>query len=309
MISCVAFLHLVYYTIMPELPEVEIITMGMKDFLVGHKIRKAETDWSKSFRISHNQLNNQVLDSCITGLRRIGKMILIDLSSQTTLVIHLKLTGQLVYRRIMISEEIRNFGGGHPSASLVAKLPDKTTRVIFTLDKQAKLFFNDMRKFGWIKLLSTGLVKQTDFISKLGPDALTIGEKEFIHRLNQRRKCIKACLLDQSIIAGCGNIYADESLCLSGIHPQIPASHLKTRQLKILREKLQHVLKLSIEKGGSSSRNYVNASGERGRYLDFAYAYQRTGLPCRRCSNTIKRTVVAGRGTHYCAVCQKEEAS
>lgn len=290
---------------MPELPEVETVVLGLRDLLVGHRIEKIEFDWPKSFRVAQIQIKKFVLDSRIINLRRIGKMILIDLNNKNTLIIHLKLTGQLVYRQISGSKEVKRFGAGHPTKSLISHLPDKTTRVIFSLDRQASMFFNDLRKFGWIKIVPTDLVEESDSISKLGQDALEIGQKEFVQRFSERRKSIKACLLDQTIIAGCGNIYADESLWLSSIHPQVPACKLKQRQLKDLHENVQQVLNFSIKKGGSSSRNYINAVGEKGKYLDFVNVYQRTDLPCKRCQSSIKRIIVAGRGTHLCAKCQK----
>lgn len=290
---------------MPELPEVETVVTGLQDLLKGHRVQAVEHDWPKSFRITAREVKHSLIDACVIGLRRLGKMILIDLDNQYTLVIHLKMTGQLVYKRANNSEEVEGFGAGHPSSSLISKLPDKTTRALFRLDKQAILFFNDLRKFGWIKLLPTGLVEEADFISKLGPDALCISDKKFVQQFSGRNKSIKACLLDQTIIAGCGNIYADEALWRSGIHPAVPARRLAKGQLGQLRRNLQDILALSISKGGSSSRNYVNASGERGKYLDFVNVYQKAGQPCSKCANEIKRIIVAGRGTHICDICQK----
>lgn len=291
---------------MPELPEVETVVMGLRDLLLGHKIQKVETDWPASLRIDEHQIKANILDCKITGLQRIGKMILIHLASHNTLVIHLKLTGQLVYRQTTALNEVKLFGAGHPNKSLISALPDKTTRVIFNLDRKANLFFNDVRKFGWIKMLPTSSIHQADFISKLGPDALTITSKEFVQVLCKYRRSIKACLLDQTIVAGCGNIYADESLWLSRLHPQTPACNLNKDQLKMLHKQLQYVLKLSIKQGGSSSRNYVNALGAPGSYLDFVEVYQRTDQPCHRCHTPIKRIVVVNRGTHICSNCQRQ---
>ena len=293
---------------MPELPEVETVVMGLRDLLPGHEIQKIRTDWPKSLRISTRELHANVLKMKITGVDRLGKMILISLESHYSLVIHLKLSGQLVYRQIENQQEIRRFGAGHPSKSLVSVLPDKTTRVIIELDRLATLFFNDMRKFGWIKILSTELVQKAEMISKLGPDALKVSSKKFVQLFCNRRKSIKACLLDQAIIAGCGNIYADESLWLSGIHPRTAACALSQEKLQDLRKQLQSVLRLSIAQGGSSSRNYVNAFGESGSYLDFVKVYQRTGQPCISCQTAIERIVVAGRGTHVCPKCQRQES-
>ena len=293
---------------MPELPEVETVVMGLGDLLPGHEIQKIRTDWPKSLRISEKELRANVLRVRILNINRVGKMILINLESQHSLVIHLKLSGQLVYRQTEKQQEIKRFGAGHPSKSLVSVLPDKTTRVIIELDRRATLFFNDMRKFGWIKILPTELVQKVEMISKLGPDALSVSSKRFVQLLQQRKKAIKACLLDQTIVAGCGNIYADESLWLSCIHPRTAACELGQEKLRVLHEKLQSVLRLSIAQGGSSSRNYVNALGEKGSYLDFVKVYQRTGQPCINCKTMIERIVVAGRGTHICPDCQRWES-
>ena len=290
---------------MPELPEVETVVLGLRGLLPGHKIQGISTDWPKSLRISEGELRRNVLNVPVDGIDRIGKMILIHLKNQYSLIIHLKLSGQLVYRQIENRRETKRFGAGHPSKSLVSSLPDKTTRAVIELDRQATLFFNDMRKFGWIKIMPTQLLKELEIIGKLGPDALDISDTKFVQILQKRKKSIKACLLDQTIIAGCGNIYADESLWLSEIHPRTPANQIREGKLKNLNKQLKSVLKLSIKLGGSSSRNYVNALGERGSYLDFVKVYQRTGQPCARCSKEIERIVVAGRGTHICPKCQR----
>lgn len=232
-------------------------------------------------------------------------MILIDLQNNNTLVIHLKMTGQLVYKKVKDGESAEDFGAGHPSDSLISRLPDKTTRVILTLDGRAVLYFNDMRKFGWIKVLSSGEIEESSLINQLGPDLLKIDSKEFIQRLSKRGKNIKSCLLDQTIVSGCGNIYADESLWASKIHPGMPACELTHKQLGNLHRNLQDVLRFSIKQGGSSSRNYVNALGLKGKYLDFVNVYQKAGSPCARCQTPIERIVVASRGTHLCPVCQK----
>ncbi|MCA9348791.1 bifunctional DNA-formamidopyrimidine glycosylase/DNA-(apurinic or apyrimidinic site) lyase [Candidatus Saccharibacteria bacterium] len=284
---------------MPELPEVETVVLGLRSLLPGHKFVRVEFDWSKSFPNTQADVEKFLFGSDVIDVRRRGKAILIDLSSDYTLVIHLKMTGQLVYR----GES--DFGGGHPSDSLVDKLPDKSTRVEFEFENGHKLFFNDQRKFGWVRLLPTLEVGEINFMKNLGPDALTVTDTEFVKRFKSRHKSIKACLLDQTILAGCGNIYADEALWASQIHPKTTASKLTDKQLAELHRCLQQVLKLSISLGGSSSKNYVNAQGERGSYLTFANAYGRDGLPCNRCGQEMTKMVVAGRGTHVCQGCQR----
>ena len=290
---------------MPELPEVQVVVLGLKDLLIGHTILDVQTDWAKSLRITKTQLRQYVIQFEIKAVRRIGKMIVLDLDSDWSLIVHLKLTGQLVYHQRLNSQKVTIFGAGHPSDSLISNLPDQTTRIIFELNDTSFLFFNDVRKFGWVKLLRTKGLRQSPLMQSIGPDALDVQASEFIELLGSRRKSIKACLLDQSILAGCGNIYADESLWLSKIHPRTPAFKLTSVRLGDLHYHLQAVLNLSISKGGSTSRNYVDALGLKGRYLTFAKVYQKTGSPCQRCKFKIKRIVVAGRGTHICEACQK----
>jgi len=190
----------------------------------------------------------------------------------------------------------------------VNELPDKSTRVTFQLN-DAQLFFNDQRKFGWVRLLPTIEVENLDFFQKVGPEPLSteFTWQDFRSRLLRRKNSnIKAVLLDQTVIAGVGNIYADESLWGAKIHPTTLVKDLKPSQIKKLYEELRYVLQLAIDKGGSSNHTYVNAEGKKGSYMDFARVFRREKLPCPRCGTTIIKTKVAGRGTHTCPACQKE---
>ncbi len=230
--------------------------------------------------------------------------MLIDLNSEYTLVIHLKMTGQLVFRS---NDYALQFGAGHPSESLVGRLPDKSTRVTIDLG-DSRLFFNDQRKFGWMRLVPSIEVPNIDFMKKLGPEPLAnnFTSKDFVARLRtKQRSIIKAALLDQTVIAGVGNIYADESLFAAKIHPSTRVRDVSDQKLTILFDELKKVLLLSIEKGGSTDKNYVDAEGKRGSYLTFAQVFRKNGQPCPRCGTIIEKTKVAGRGTHVCPSCQK----
>jgi len=214
------------------------------------------------------------------------------------------MTGQLVFRSRII-----DFGAGHPNDSLIGKLPDKSTRVSIKFKDGSNLFFNDQRKFGWMKLVPTAEVVNLDFFKKVGPEPLSADFKwkDFEKRLLRRKNSsIKAVLLDQSVIAGVGNIYADESLWGAKIHPKKLVKQLKSPEIHKLYDELILVLKLAIEKGGSTDKNYINAEGKRGSYLDFARVFHRQGEPCFRCGNIIIKIRVAGRGTHICPICQIE---
>lgn len=286
---------------MPELPEVETIKLGLSKMLPGHTLESVKSDWEKSFPNSKNDVNKFLIGSKIVQVRRRAKVLIIDLDSKYSLIIHLKMTGQLVFR-----SEKAVFGAGHPSDSLVGKLPDKSTRVIFDLG-EAKLFFNDQRKFGWVRLIPTVEIENIDFFKKLGPEPLESSFKaeDFIERIRNRpNSSIKPVLLDQTVIAGVGNIYADESLWGAKIHPLTRVRDIKETELKELFTSLQDVLKLSIKKGGSTDKNYLNAEGKKGSYLEFANVFRRENLPCPRCATTIIKIRVAGRGTHICPFCQ-----
>jgi len=257
----------------------------------------------KAFLTPQLTLRLFLVGAHITDVRRRAKILLIDLDTNYTLVIHLKMTGQMVYRG-----DHERFGAGHPNNSLVGSLPDKSTRVTFTFADKSQLFFNDQRKFGWVRLMPSTEVQNLDFFQKVGPEPLAADftSAQFIERLERRSKSgIKAVLLDQTVIAGVGNIYADESLWGAKIHPESKVRDIPKATLIDLYAALRAVLALSIEKGGSTDRNYVNAEGKRGSYLTFANVFRREGKPCPRCGTIIIKTRVAGRGTHTCPYCQK----
>ena len=287
---------------MPELPEVETVRRGLYELIIGRDVAAVEHDTPKSFPNAAADVKNFLIGSKITDVRRRAKVLFIDLSSEYTLVIHLKMTGQLVYRAESVA-----FGAGHPNDSLIGNLPDRSTRVTFTFVDGSRLFFNDQRKFGWVRLIPTIEVPNIDFMKKVGPEPLEADftAEEFTERFARRaRSSIKAALLDQTVVAGVGNIYADELLWGAKIHPLRLVSSLTKNEFKKLYSELRAVMNLSIEKGGSTDRNYVNAEGKKGSYIDFARVFRREGQACPRCGTTIVKMRAAGRGTHICPHCQ-----
>lgn len=287
---------------MPELPEVETVRRGLSELIIGKTIDGASNDTPKSFPNSEGDVRQFLGGSVVTTIRRRAKVLMIDLSTDYSLVIHLKMTGQLVF----VSQDTR-FGAGHPNDSLVNALPDKSTRVTLEFKDGTRLFFNDQRKFGWVKLMPTAEIANLPFMQKVGPEPLELdfSVNDFAERFKRRgRTNIKAAILDQSVIAGVGNIYADESLWGAKIHPKRLVESITREEFAELYADLRQVMNLSIEKGGSSNRNYVNAEGKRGSYMDFARVFRREGLPCPRCGTTIEKLRVAGRGTHVCPYCQ-----
>ena len=283
---------------MPELPEVETVRRGLNKLIIGKQIKTASSDTARSFPNSKTDVSHFLIGAKIKDVRRRAKVLMIDLSTDYTLVIHLRMTGQLVF-----VDNSSRFGAGHPSDSLIGNLPDKSTRVTFIFSDKSTLYFNDQRKFGWIKLIPTTEVPNMDFMKNVGPEPLedNFTVEQFKKRFNRRQRSkIKAALLDQTVIAGVGNIYADESLWGAKIHPATLVGDLPYSKFKLLYSEIREVMKLSIKKGGSTNRNYVNAEGKKGSYMDFASVFRREGLPCPRCGTLIIKIKVAGRGTHIC---------
>lgn len=287
---------------MPELPEVETVRVGLARLLPGRQVTAVDFDWPKSFPNAPADVEQYLVGARVTAVKRRAKVLLIELSTKYTLIVHLKMTGQLVFR-----SAAESFGAGHPNQSLVGVLPDKSTRVTLRFHDGSELFFNDQRKFGWMRLIPMLEVMNLDFFQTVGPEPLAADFtwQQLRDRLLRRQNTnIKAALLDQTVIAGIGNIYADESLWGAKVHPNTLVKQLKPRQFQTLYEELVFVLTLAIEKGGSTDKNYVNAEGRRGSYLSFARVFRREGQPCPRCGTIIIKSRVAGRGTHTCPQCQ-----
>ncbi len=286
---------------MPELPEVETVRRGLASLIIGKQIIAQTHDTEKGFPNAPEDVKEFLIGATVIDVRRRAKVLMIDLSSDYSLLIHLKMTGQLVF----VGET--RFGAGHPNDSLVNELPDKSTRVELNFKDGSKLFFNDQRKFGWMRLMPTIEIPNISFMQKVGPEPLSADftARDFIQRLARRPKTnIKAALLDQTVVAGIGNIYADESLWGAKIHPKRLVNSLSEDEMTLLYTEMRAVMNLAVEKGGSSNSTYVNAEGKKGSYMDFARVFRREGLACPRCGTTIEKSRVAGRGTHTCPVCQ-----
>ena len=287
---------------MPELPEVETIRIGLAKLLPNKQIKSVDFDWPKSFPNAPADVQKFMLGAKITDVKRRAKVLLIELSSNYTLVIHLKMTGQLVF----LGSDVK-FGAGHPNDSLISDLPDKSTRVTLKFEDGSTLYFNDQRKFGWVRLMPTPEVMNLDFFKKVGPEPLSgdfNGRRLYERLMRRKNTSIKAALLDQTIVAGIGNIYADESLWGAKIHPATLVKDVPVAKLKKLYEEIVFVLKLAIVKGGSTDKNYVNAEGKKGSYMSFARVFRREGQACPRDGAIVEKSRVAGRGTHTCPVCQ-----
>lgn len=289
---------------MPELPEVETIRRGLEQTIVGRRIVDVESLHPKSLQTSAELVDEHAIGSKIIGFERFGKVLVIRLDSGWSLLFHLKMTGQMV----LVQSDGNRYAGGHPTKSMADTLPDKSTKIIFRLDDGSNLYFNDQRIFGWVKLVPNDEVMRDTLIARLGPEPLTeaFELKGFTEVLARRpRSPIKPVILDQSVVAGVGNIYADESLHLAKIHPATMTGELKPNQIKRLYEAIKTIIALGVQHGGTSFTSYVNALGGTGDYLHHARVFKRQGLSCPVCGTIIIKTRVGGRGTHYCPICQK----
>lgn len=287
---------------MPELPEVETIRIGLTPHLIGQTIESVELLWSKNLTVE--QVSNSLVDRTIKGISRRAKVLIIELSGGISLLFHLKMTGQI----ILTLANGERYAGGHPTDSMAATLPDKSTRIVFTFANGDQLYFNDQRKFGWVQIVPTVEVNSHALVSRLGPEPLTeaFTLAGFAAVLKgHARAPIKAVILDQSTVSGVGNIYADESLHLAKIHPAKLASNLSSAEVKRLHGAIKTIIADGVAHGGTSFAHYVNALGGRGDYLAHARVFRRQGQPCPVCDTTIEKIRVAGRGTHFCPHCQK----
>ncbi len=283
---------------MPELPEVETIKRGLKTKLVGQKIISVDVRVPKLFVGFPEMIEGQK----IIDIDRRAKILIWKLE-KNYLAFHLKMTGQLIYA----PNKNRNWVvGGHPDKAYVAELPHKHSHIIFQLEN-GTLYFNDLRKFGWIKVLKDD-AEMEPLVADLGPEydwpEYTL---DYLQQKLARRGgvTIKQALLDQSLVAGVGNIYADEALFLSKVHPKRKVSSLTGAEIAALYQNIPKVFETSLNHGGTSSQHYRKHDGSKGNYLNFANVYKREGRPCKTCGTPIERIKIASRSSHFCPQCQK----
>ena len=291
---------------MPELPEVEVTRRKVAPLLVGRRISKIFTTKKSYFFLTPPaRLERELPGRSVTALERRGKYLLASLDDGRRLLLHLGMTGQLFGERAtsvrLLSAKKR--ASLTPEAQL-AFAPDQHTHLRFEFaDGGPQVFFRDVRKFGKVRLIEPG--KSDPRLDKLGTDALAATGDELYEAARKRKIPIKSVLLDQAVIAGIGNIYADEALFLAKIRPKRPANKVSRAECHRLVSAVQQVLLRSIETGGSSISDYVMPDGEDGAYQDERRVYARTGEPCFVCHTPIKRITIATRGTHFCPHCQR----
>jgi formamidopyrimidine-DNA glycosylase len=261
----------------PELPEVETVVRTLRRSIVGRRILNAEFRQLRVLRGSPVETARALAGRKIKAVERYGKFIAIRLD-RGCLVIHLGMTGKL----------------------LIDSEPTKFTHAVFTLDRGV-LHYDDQRQFGRIEYGAELPAR----VAALGPEPLEIALADFAARLKLRRSAIKAVLLNQAVIRGVGNIYADEALFRAGVHPKRAAASLRRDRIERIHTAMREVLAEAIESRGSSVSNYVDADGRKGSFQLAHRVYRRTGEPCANCGANIRRILVAQRGTHFCPKCQR----
>jgi formamidopyrimidine-DNA glycosylase len=286
---------------MPELPEVETIKRGLNKVLKGKEISKVDILWNKTVQPDSVLKFKKIVEGRkVLNLERRAKIIILYLDNDINLAIHLKMTGQLIF----VPKKGDLIFGGHPTNSV--QTPGPHTRLFFSFKDDTHLYFNDLRKFGWIKILDEKLKNKIE--TELGIEPLSktfaVAKLENIFKKYPNRT-VKQILLDQKLIAGIGNIYADETCFLAGVLPWRKAEKLDKRKIKKIHEQIISVLNKSLKYGGTSARDYVRSDGVPGGFAPHLMVYGRKGEPCKNCKTIILKTKHASRGTHYCPKCQK----
>jgi formamidopyrimidine-DNA glycosylase len=285
---------------MPELPEVETIKRGLEKKIVGLQIKDIQTLSIKSFMGDPKF----VVGKKVIAVKRRAKILQIDLAGELSIIFHLKMSGQVIY------QGQDRFVGGHPTKDMFLELPNKHTRVIFEFSDGSHLYFNDQRKFGWVKVVADDQVREEvkKMFGQLGPEPL---EKGFTwevlkkNLLRHKSMPVKVAILDQSVVSGVGNIYACEALFLAGVDPRRRVSELSDQEIKGLTQGIIKSLETGISFGGSTLAHFVDEEGKKGLFLDHALVYNRAGKECKKCGSEIKKIRLGGRGTYYCPVCQE----
>ena len=291
---------------MPELPEVETIRRDLSA-LIGRKITALNIINPKTASHSAAFFVSSLVGKKLIKIERRGKLLILVFSGDLFLLIHLKMTGQLIYQ-----SKNKKIVGGHSLAtgsyekSVGGKLPNRHTRAIFYFSGGGELFFNDLRKFGYLKLVDK---KELDkiLVNNYGPEPLTpeFTTLQLAKVLQNRKINIKAVLLNQKLIAGLGNIYVDEALFAAKIRPTRSAGSIKSPEIEKLFKEINKLIKRAIEYRGTTFSNYVDSKGQKGNFSKFLKVYGRGGKPCLVCKMPISKIKIAGRGTHYCPNCQK----
>ncbi len=288
---------------MPELPEVETIKKGLEKNIIAKIIIDFDCDWPKAINYPLKKYKEQIKGLKIEDVRRRAKMIILDLSKSWNILIHLKLTGQLVY-----SNQKKCLIGGHPIKEGYDCLPNRFTHAIFTFKDKSHLYFNDVRKFGWLRLLNDQELENELQKLKLGPEPLS---KEFTLEYfrqalkNKPKSKIKQFLMDLQNVVGIGNIYSDEICFFAKVRPARLVKTLTKKEVNLIYKGIKKILNDSIKAQGTTFSNYRNVNGDAGAYSDKLKVYGRYGENCKVCQAKIKKIKIGGRTSSFCPKCQK----
>ena len=311
---------------MPELPEVETIRRDLTKRILHKPITAVKILSAGTVKNPRATFIKTLQNNSFQKLDRIGKLMIFELADIKTgasskvsashfLLIHLKMTGQLIYvhhnQVIAGGHSLAKESDGHNLSQkslaqyIGGELPNKMTRVFFIFADGSRLFFNDQRRFGYLKIVDAAEVARIKNEYGIEPLAKKFSAAVLTKIIQGRQKSIKAILLDQKLLAGVGNIYADEVLFLAGLRPERRANTLTKTEIARLAKNLPSLLKKAITERGTTFNNYVDAHGRQGNFVNFLKVYGRAGQPCKRCGGLIQKTKVAGRGTNFCSHCQK----
>lgn len=288
---------------MPELPEVETIRRDLEAYLLGQKIVSVKIFFPKTAKNPAAFFSSALRGRKITAVSRRGKLLFFSLNKRPEifLLVHLKMTGQLIYENAGFK-----LAGGHGESGSLKELPGKHTRAMFEFSGRRRLFFNDLRKFGYLKIVEAAELKKI-LAANYGPEPLSSDFSVSVLKeiLENKKRKIKAVLLDQRILAGLGNIYVDEALFAARLHPERLAASLRPAEIAGLYRAINRIIKAAIKYRGTTFNNYVDSRGQKGNFSARLQVYGRKFQLCSRCRQPIQKKKVAGRGTHYCAFCQK----
>ena len=288
---------------MPELPEVEVVRRSLQSFIKGLKIRKVSIfNRDLRYKIDKN-LNKIIKNQKITSVNRKSKFLLISLGSNNTILIHLGMTGKIFILKNYYDKIYKT------SFYYSNKIDKKHNHLSIDFNNSISLIYNDVRKFGFIKLIATSDIKKNRHLQILGPEPLSkeFDEKYFMQKLKKTKKNIKNLMMDQSIISGLGNIYVNEILHQSSINPIKISNVLKNHEISKIITNTKLILQKAIRLGGSSIKDFRGISGKNGNFQQNFMVYDRANKPCKKekCNGQIKKIYISNRSTFYCSKCQK----
>jgi len=287
---------------MPELPEVETIVRDLQAHIVGLNIDHIEVRLPKMVKHPNGNFFDLLEKNHFSNIRRRAKYLIFDINdADESMIAHLRMTGQMIYKK-----NDQFLAGGHGKKEDLETLPNKFSHVIFHFADGSKLFFNDMRQFGYLEIANKE--RMEDIEKKLGVEPLEskFTFENFEKLLEKKKVNIKSFLLNQKFIAGLGNIYADETLFSAGVLPQRTIETLDKKEKKKIHQAIKKILAKAVEERGTTFNDYRDANGKKGNFLNFLKVYSRAGEKCKKCKKSIlEKSKVAGRGTVYCVVCQK----